>query len=70
MNFDIRNAVIHNVQGLDTEELKGVIVDSIEQGEEKLLPGLGVLFEVIWNHSTEEKQQEMLTTLHENINKG
>ena len=49
MNLNLRNAVIHNVSGNTQDQLEDTIVDAIQNGEEKMLPGLGVLFEVIWN---------------------
>jgi small acid-soluble spore protein I (minor) len=69
MNFNIRGAVIHNIQQMDNSELTGLIEDSISQGEEKLLPGLGVLFEVIWKNSDPNEQQNMINILHEKIQK-
>lgn len=67
LNFDLRNAIIHNVSGNSKEELRDTIVDAIQTGEEKMLPGLGVLFEIIWNHSTEEERDEMLKTLENGL---
>lgn len=67
MNFNIRGAVIHNIKHMDNTELIGLIEDSITQGEEKLLPGLGVLFEVIWRHSDPQEQQHMVETLHQQV---
>ncbi|MCH5584478.1 small acid-soluble spore protein SspI [Shimazuella sp. AN120528] len=69
MNFNIRGAVIQNIQHMDNSELTGLIEDSITQGEEKLLPGLGVLFEVIWKNSDPSEQQHMIQTLHNKIQK-
>lgn len=69
MNFNIRGAVIQNIQHMNNNELTGLIEDSITQGEEKLLPGLGVLFEVIWRNSDPTEQQNMIETLHEKIQK-
>ena len=63
MNLNLRNAIMQNVSGNTQAELKDTIVDAIQNGEEKMLPGLGVLFEVIWNHSSEQDKQEMLQTL-------
>lgn len=48
MDLNLRHAVIANVSGNSQEELEHTIVDAIQSGEEKMLPGLGVLFEVIW----------------------
>lgn len=63
MNIDLRKAIIANVSGNTQEQLKDTIVDAIQSGEEKMLPGLGVLFEIIWQNSNESDQQEMLQTL-------
>ncbi|MCY8234743.1 small acid-soluble spore protein SspI, partial [Priestia endophytica] len=43
------------------------IKDAIESKEEKMLPGLGVLFEIIWEHSNREDQEEMLSTLEQGL---
>ncbi|MDQ0157373.1 small acid-soluble spore protein SspI [Robertmurraya andreesenii] len=67
MNFDLRNAIIHNVSGNSQTELRETIVDAIQNGEEKMLPGLGVLFEVIWKNSSEEDRKEMLQTLESGL---
>lgn len=68
MDLDIRQAVLHNVEGNSQAELKDTIVDAIQNGEEKMLPGLGVLFEVIWKNSSAPEQQNMLTTLENGVN--
>ena len=67
MNLNIRNAVLHNVSGNSQTELRETIVDAIENGEEKMLPGLGVLFEVIWKNASEDKWVEMLGTLESGL---
>jgi small acid-soluble spore protein I (minor) len=67
MNLNLRNAIIHNVTGNSQDQLKDTIVDAISTGEEKMLPGLGVLFEVIWKNSSEQDQQEMLETLENGL---
>lgn len=67
MNLNLRNAIIHNVSGNSQEELEDTIVDAIQNGEEKMLPGLGVLFEIIWKNSTEEEKREMLQSLESGL---
>ncbi len=67
MNLNLRNAIIHNISGNSREELRETIVDAIRTGEEKMLPGLGVLFEIIWNHSSEQNRQEMLQALENGL---
>ncbi len=67
MNLNLRKAVIHNVSGNSQDQLEDTIVDAIQSGEEKMLPGLGVLFEVIWNNSSEDEKKEMLQTLESSL---
>ncbi|MGG5254834.1 small acid-soluble spore protein SspI [Neobacillus sp. SM06] len=69
MNLNLRNAIIHNVSGNTKDQLEDTIVDAIQTGEEKMLPGLGVLFEVIWKKSSEQEKNEMLETLESGLKK-
>lgn len=63
MNFNLRNAIIHNVTGNTHDELEATITDAISSGEEKMLPGLGVLFELIWQKASQNEKEEMLGLL-------
>lgn len=63
MNFNLRQAIIQNISENTRDQLKDTIVDAIQSGEEKMLPGLGVLFEIIWNNATDDEQQKMLDNL-------
>jgi small acid-soluble spore protein I (minor) len=67
MNLNLRNAIIHNVSNNNQDQLEDTIVDAIQNGEEKMLPGLGVLFEVIWQNSSEQDKKEMLQTLESGL---
>jgi small acid-soluble spore protein I (minor) len=63
VELDLRQAINQRVQGKNTDELTEIIESSIGQ-EEMALPGLGVLFETIWNDSTEAARKKMVGTLH------
>jgi len=69
MGLNLRHAILHNVSGNSQEQLQATIVDAIQSGEEKMLPGLGVLFEVIWQNSTDEEKKEMLYVLESGLRK-
>lgn len=69
MNLNLRNAIIDNVTGNTQDQLQDTIVDAISNGEEKMLPGLGVLFEIIWQNSSTEDKQEMIQTLESGLKK-
>ncbi|MDY0408621.1 small acid-soluble spore protein SspI [Virgibacillus soli] len=67
MNLDIRKAIIQNISQNDKNQLEATIVDAIENGEEKMLPGLGVLFELIWEQSNNAEKQEMVEALEQGV---
>jgi len=62
MDLDLRQAILQKIQDKSSAEIAKVIDDSIG-GDEKALPGLGVLFEVIWEHSEQDIQQKLSETL-------
>ncbi|PYI50867.1 small acid-soluble spore protein SspI [Paenibacillus flagellatus] len=62
MILSLRQAIIQRVHDKSTDELKEVIDGSIG-GDDKALPGLGVLFEIIWEHSGQQLQDSMVETL-------
>lgn len=67
MDLNLRKAVIANVTGSNQEQIEHTIVDAIQSGEEKMLPGLGVLFEVLWQHASDSDKSEMLQTLESGL---
>jgi small acid-soluble spore protein I (minor) len=67
MDLNLRHAIMQNVANNTKEQLEDTIEDAIQQGEEKTLPGLGVLFEALWNHSTEQQKDMMLSTLEQAV---
>ncbi|ENQ3105507.1 small acid-soluble spore protein I (minor) [Bacillus sp. 491mf] len=69
MNFNLRGAVLANIAGNTQDQLQETIVDAIQSGEEKMLPGLGVLFEVIWKNADDSEKHEMLATLEQGVKK-
>ncbi|WP_026569751.1 MULTISPECIES: small acid-soluble spore protein SspI [Sediminibacillus] len=67
MDLNLRKAILSNVADNNTEQLEATILDAIESGEEKMLPGLGVLFELIWQQSDESDKEEMLSALEKGV---
>jgi len=65
--MDLRKAILTNIQSNSEEQLEDTIVDAIENGEEKMLPGLGVLFELIWEQSESMKKEEMINALKKGV---
>lgn len=67
MNLNLRKAILDNISENDEAQLEATIVDAIEDGEEKMLPGLGVLFELIWKEASEQEKGSMVSTLEQSI---
>ncbi|MBU5265628.1 small acid-soluble spore protein SspI [Virgibacillus proomii] len=67
MDLNLRKAILSNIASNDQEQLEATIVDAVENGEEKMLPGLGVLFELIWKHTNEEEKQRMVEALEQGV---
>lgn len=63
MNIDIRKAILDNIATNNESDLEAIIVDAVQTKEEKVLPGLGFLFELIWEQSSEDDRQEMIENL-------
>ncbi|MDQ1911925.1 small acid-soluble spore protein SspI [Paenibacillus sp. GD4] len=66
MNLNLRQAIVQRVQGKNDEELRGVIEDSID-AQEQVLPGLGVLFEIIWKNCGADVQNQLISTLKDHV---
>lgn len=67
--INLRKAVLENVSDSSLGELRETIIDAIQSGEDKTLPGLGVLFEVLWNNCAAQKQGEIIQILHQGMNR-
>ncbi|MFD2327670.1 small acid-soluble spore protein SspI [Cohnella sp. GCM10020058] len=63
MNITLREAIFQRVEGKSKAELRATIEDSIGNAE-VTLPGIGVLFEMIWTHSSEEIRDQLVDILH------
>ena len=48
--MDIRQHIISNFKNSTTSEIRESIIEAINEKDELTLPGLGVLFEILWNN--------------------
>lgn len=67
MGFNLRGAILANVQNSTEEDVKATITDAMQSGEEKMLPGLGVLFEVYWQQADEQSKQQMVSSITQGL---
>jgi small acid-soluble spore protein I (minor) len=66
MNLNLRQAIVKKIKDKSNTELTEIITGSIG-GDEQVLPGLGVLFEIIWEHSEKSTQQLLVETLENQV---
>jgi small acid-soluble spore protein I (minor) len=66
-DLDLRAAIMHNMHGSSQEDIRDTIDDAISSREEKALPGLGVLFEMIWGKCEQHDKNNMINILHEQL---
>ena len=67
-NIDIRKYIIDNFKDDNESELKEAIDETISEGLEEALPGLGVFMEIIWNNSNDELKKELIDILKAHLN--
>lgn len=66
--INIRNYIIDNFKGDNESEIKQSIDDTIKEGLEEALPGLGVFMEIIWKNASEKQKKELLEILKTHLN--
>jgi small acid-soluble spore protein I (minor) len=69
MDINIRKSVIDNFKNSTVNDLRETINEATSSSEEKILPGLGVFFEVLWKNSSNEFKNETLNILTNGIKK-
>lgn len=67
VNLNLRRAIVDNMKENSEEQIEATILDAIQSGEEKMLPGLGVLFELYWQNCDQDDKNDMLQTLESSL---
>jgi len=66
ISMSLREAIVKRVQDRDEEELMEIINDSVH-ADERALPGLGVLFEIIWDHIDAPTKNQLVSELKQHL---
>lgn len=66
MQLNLRQAIVHRVIDKPKEELMDIIQSSIGS-EERSLPGLGVLFEMIWQDCDQKTKDQLADSLQQHL---
>lgn len=67
-NIDVRKYIINNFKNDSPEEIAESINTSIESKSEDPLIGLGVLFEIMWNNSSNDLKDTILNNIKKGLN--
>ena len=67
MDINIREHIINNFRDDNTEVLKRAIEESIKEGDELTLPGMGVFLEIIWQGASDDLKNQMLGVIEKRI---
>ena len=67
-NIDVRKYIINNFKEDTIEDIEKSITTSIESKSEDPLIGLGVLFEIMWNQSSNEVKDTILSNIKKGLN--
>lgn len=67
-DISIRKYIIDNFKGDNESEIEESINDTIKEGLEEALPGLGVFMELIWENASNELKKELLEILKAQLN--
>ncbi|MDD4036361.1 MAG: small acid-soluble spore protein SspI [Bacilli bacterium] len=67
MDISIKEYIKNNFRNCTKEDLKHSIIESVNDQEEIVLPGLGVLFGILWNNSDPNLQNSILGILENNL---
>ena len=68
MEIDIRKNIINNLKNEDIKGIISIIDESITSKDELVLPGLGVILEIIWNDLDNNYKETLANTLIKKIN--
>lgn len=66
-DLDLRGAIMYKMNGSSENDIRDTIQDAIVSKQEKTLPGLGVLFELIWNQASSQEQNRMIELIHNKV---
>ena len=70
MDLSIRDHIINNFKGDDYDSLRNAIEESIKEGDEVTLPGMGVFFEIVWKEADTALKNQILGLIKQRVERG
>ena len=68
MEIDIRKNIINNLKNEDVKGIISIIDESIISKDELVLPGLGVILELIWNDLNNNDKKKLANIVIKKVN--
>ena len=68
MEIDIRKNIINNLKNEDVNGIISIIDESITSKDELVLPGLGVILELIWNDLNNNDKEKLANIVIKKVN--
>lgn len=70
MDADIRGYIKNNLKDCTEADIKETILSSVNSEDEVILPGLGVLFEMVWNNSDDSLKESIIKIIFDETKKA
>lgn len=67
MNISIKKHIMNNFKGASKADIKDSIISSFNDKDEITLPGLGVFFGLVWDKSSDEEKNKILSILKDSF---
>ena len=67
MNVDIRSFIVNNFKDDSSDSIRDSIDKVVSRRDEEPLIGLGVLLEMLWNHSSIEEKMDIAKRIRQGI---
>lgn len=68
LEIDIRKNIINNLKNEDVNGIISIIDESITSKDELVLPGLGVILELIWNDLNNNDKEKLANIVIKKVN--
>ena len=68
--MNIKDYIIKNFKDCSIMDVRETVIASVNSNDEVVLPGLGVLFEIVWNDSDNNFRNEMVEIIYEHTKKA
>lgn len=68
LEIDIRKNIINNLKNEDVKGIISIIDESIISKDELVLPGLGVILELIWNDLNNNDKKKLANIVIKKVN--